>query len=31
LVTGMIHDHAVRVRPFEIVGYVLTQLLAQKS
>jgi luciferase family oxidoreductase group 1 len=30
LVTGMIHDHAARVRSFEIVGDVLTQLIAQK-
>jgi hypothetical protein len=31
LVTGMIHDHAARVRSFEIAGDVLTQLIAQKS
>lgn len=31
LVTGMIHDHAARVRSFEIVSDVLTQLLAHKK
>jgi luciferase family oxidoreductase group 1 len=31
LVTGMIHDHAARVRSFEIVGDVLTQLHTQKK
>lgn len=31
LVTGMIHDHAARVRSFEIVGEVMTQLLMQKE
>ena len=31
LVTGMIHNHAMRVRSFEIVGDVLTQLLAHKK
>jgi hypothetical protein len=30
LLTGMIHDHAARVRSFEIAGDVLTQLIAQK-
>ena len=31
LVTGTIHDHAARVRSFEIVGDVLTQLLVHKK
>ena len=31
LVTGMIHDHAARVRSFDIVADVLTQLLAHKK
>jgi luciferase family oxidoreductase group 1 len=30
LVTGMIHDHAARVRSFEIVGDILGQLLEHK-
>jgi len=31
LVTGMIHDHAARVRSFEIAGDVLTQIIAHKK
>jgi hypothetical protein len=31
MLTGMIHDHAARIRSFEIAATVLSELLTQKE